>query len=428
MSSLSVRSVAELLRQAPDFRRAWFAEMTSDLGDWLSYIAIAVLATKSESGAMAVGLLFAAHNMPRAIAMPFTGWAADRFSRKNLMVGANIARCLVTIVMAWAAFEANVWLLELLLIVRMLASAVFEPANDAALPQLVGDKALIGTANTLKAFAWSVMFSGGSALGGLLVGLFGPTLVVGLDAITFLIAIVLLLGLPRLDPPESVQGLTNQSFVPSVLGFPRDLAAGLRAAVSTPKLVFGVFGKAPLLIPNAAGWVFLNLVVEEDETLLPWVVGAAALGFAHTIRAVGTGVGPALNGRLGKASELLGGVAGCMAFTVAGLALFAWSDVAALRVAGLFLWGWGVGTNWVATVTAMQEEADGAVLGRLSATDQLTFGLLSSLAAIASGFWVSQSGSTHDSLVVGLVGGAVAWAALAGLQSYARRRSARHSV
>jgi hypothetical protein len=81
----------ELLRGRRDFRRLYLAVAASELGDALHYIALMWVALEAGGplGVMAVRL---ADSIPAIVFGFHGGVAADRWSRKRLMVSADLVR------------------------------------------------------------------------------------------------------------------------------------------------------------------------------------------------------------------------------------------------------------------------------------------------------------------------------------------------
>src|SRR5581483_11533840 len=92
-SHVEIERAQDLLRR-PDFRRAYLAVTTSELGDALHYIALMWFAF-DVGGAAGVIAVRVADSVPAIVFGLHGGIAADRFSRKRLMVGADVTRALV---------------------------------------------------------------------------------------------------------------------------------------------------------------------------------------------------------------------------------------------------------------------------------------------------------------------------------------------
>jgi len=105
----------------------------SSLGDWIGVIAIAVFALEL-AGNAGVGLVMTARVLPGFIVGPIAGVFADRYDRKKLMVGSDIARALLILSVPFA--QNLVYLLIVSAILESL-TLIWGPAKDASLPHFV---------------------------------------------------------------------------------------------------------------------------------------------------------------------------------------------------------------------------------------------------------------------------------------------------
>ncbi len=386
-----MREYLDILRRRSGFRRLWLAQLVSQTGDWLGVVAVSVVAGERDGvgGATALAWVLAAQLLPHALLSPFAGIAADRFDRRAILVLGNVAEGVVTVGMVFAAAAGSVATLSALVLVRSALGAAREPAAGAALPRLVAPDE-VATANALGASTWSATFVVGMALGGVATEL-GPQLALGLDAATFALATLLLLGLPRIEPDSA------SSASPSA---PRTLDMGL-AQLRDARVRAAVLGKTPAALASGLGWIALNLFA------MRWpVAGGAALtlGLLQAARGLGTGVGPigALailrRGRIG--SETMATLA--MLAEVGGAVTLALTDDAALAFAAVLAWGAGAGTLWVITATEIVERSHDRVRGRLMAIDAIGYAIaMSAGGAIAAGLVEAGASWTATALVIG---------------------------
>src|SRR5882672_3052407 len=126
-----------LLRRYPDLRRLFFAETISLLGDWLTYVAVSVLALEQGQGPIAVAMVLVAHTLPNALASPVSGFIADRFDRRTVLIAACLLRGLLTLGMAFSAHASVLLSVQLLLVLRTASDAFYEPAAQAVLARVI---------------------------------------------------------------------------------------------------------------------------------------------------------------------------------------------------------------------------------------------------------------------------------------------------
>jgi len=389
-----------LLRTHPLFRRLWLAGTISLVGDWLSLVAVALLALDRGGGARSLALVLAAHALPQALLAPVAGVVADRFDRRRVLLAAPLAQAALTLLMALAAARGAVLAVQALVLARSAVSAFVVPAEAAALRRTVPEAELL-RANGLLSGTWSVTYVAGMALGGALATL-GPATAMLLDALTFAAAAALLRGLPALVPERGPKARAAGV----AAAFADDLTAAYRYAADRPALFRKVFGKAPIALAGGAGWVTVHLLADG---LRPLGTAALSLGVLQAVRGAGTGIGPALASALPRRFE--GGTdQAAAALTFAAIAALpaATSAPALLMIA--LLWGMGTGTNWVLSSAGVQERAPDGMVGRLASMDELGTTAALVAGALLGAEVVTRAGSPLAAAGVGAVLGASAWA------------------
>src|SRR5437588_10697784 len=98
----------------PRVRNVQIAGVGATLGTWAYAVALPVYAYHA-GGARAVGLLFFARFMLSAVAVPWLGVLADRWSRRRVMLTADVIRCGIFAVMtAVASAGGSPWIVFVL--------------------------------------------------------------------------------------------------------------------------------------------------------------------------------------------------------------------------------------------------------------------------------------------------------------------------
>jgi len=397
-----MRREIELLRTNPALRRLWLAGVVSQAGDWMSYVAVSLLALDRGTGAVDVALVLVLHVLPKALLSPVSGVLADRIDRRRLLIAAACAAAVITAGMAWAAALGSLFAVQVLLVMRTSVEALAEPARTAAVGQLVERDELIA-ANSALAASWSVMFTLGMGLGGLLAS-FGVEIAMVVDVLTFVAAAGLLLGLPRLPAAITPAGADHAAIA-------RSLAQGWRASGRHRGLRRAVMAKAPLALAGGAAWIVMNV----EATLHTGIASAAvALGLMHSVRGIGTGIGPLLASHwVGTGRRLAPMWWGLNVASLFGMLLFLGSGSLALVVVSMLIWGAGTGGNWVVAHTRLQALAPSEVIGRVAALDELLSVSAMSVGALAIGLAI-DCGMASTWPTVGVIAlGFIAWIAVA---------------
>jgi MFS family permease len=356
-------------------RRLALGRLVSLSGGSAAYIAL-VAAIYGETGsALWVSAAIFSSVVASVASAPSAGWLGDRFDRRSVLIGADLAAAAVSLAMAATAAHASA--LVVLLGVSSVAQAPFEPASAAALPSLV-PKADVPRANALVAATSSAGYLLGPLFGGAVLGVgASPATLFVADAGTFVFSALLVAAIGR----PFGRGSTQEH--PGTL-------AGLQMIIGEPAL------RQPVL----AAMVSLVGIGIVDVAAYPLSLnlngGTAGYGAMTALLGGGGLLGAALAGRILRAEPARVLVAafgaGAAGFVLAGAA-----PILAIAFAGMAIAGAGRGLGDVATVTIIQTRAPDDVRSRVFAAQDgaahaafsvsaLTGGLLVQLASARGAF------------------------------------------
>lgn len=356
----SFSAMLALVKVRTHFRRLMIGNMISQLGEWLSYIAVSLLTVSSGEGGVALATAYLSHSLPNALVAPFAGRVADRFDRRKVMIYAYLAASIATILMFIAAIRGDIWTLQALTFVRTSLSSFGMNARQASIPSLVSPSELY-TANALNSLIWSSLFTLGVALGGALTATVGAQTAIGIDALTYFFAIATIWKLPTLQPPDDLhtsEGQGKQQEPSHQLTRTSGLWACWRFARQDHRLAAALLAKCPLGIVNSAGWMTLTLLASHTFGDTTGVI----LGLFHACRAIGTGVGPLVLRTIWPHSAL---VTTLWAIPVTIALLL--SKYLIFSIPCLLIWGMLLGYTWVRSSAYIQALSPAQVIGRLSA-------------------------------------------------------------
>jgi MFS family permease len=254
----------------PGYRRLFLGRTTSLIGDGMSPVAIAFAVLDLSGSATDLGIVFSARSLLLIALVLVAGVVGDRISPRVSMLGADVVR---TVSMGVAAVllltgTAEVWQLAVLYGVDGAATAFFNPASNALVPQIVPQRRL-QEANALLELSRSLGRVIGPALAGILLGFGSPGSALAVDAGTFAVSAVALFGLRAPRPQESA----GSSFV-------ADLRHGWREFSSRSWLVAVVCGAAAVNAVYYPAIQVLGPVVAQEHLhgSSSWAVIAAAMG------------------------------------------------------------------------------------------------------------------------------------------------------
>ena len=351
----------EPLAPLRDSRFAWYygARFTSMVGSSMVPVALTFAVLHLDDNASALAQVLAARMIPMIILVLVGGVISDRFARTTVM---QLSHAFTAITQGAAAMliitgRAELWMIIVLEALNGAVSAFSMPAMMGVVPQIV-DRAYLRQANALLSFSRSGLYIVGPTIAALLVVTVGPGWALAVDAITYVLAILLLLRV-RLPRRESDGGTERTSMI-------HDLRDGWSefAGRTWLWLVVVIFGINNAI--HSGAWGVLGPVIAKATPGL----GERGWGVILSAQAVGLLLMTVLMLKLSFRYPLRAGMlaSACLAvpMLLLGVRPELWPLLAASFVAGLGSEVFGVGWN-----TALHEHIPEEVLSRVSSYDML---------------------------------------------------------
>lgn len=192
------------LSRFPGFLPLIFSRFISNVGNGLSPIALAygVLSLKGATGTD-LSLVMTARIAPMIIFMLLGGVIGDRFKRNRIVGGSDVIGSLIagTSAISFIAGFANVPLLCLMGGLFGILNALWWPAMSGVLPEILPKESL-QKGNAVVGLLSNFGFVFGALVGGTVVTLFGSGWALLVDAITFMIAGLLVWNINLPPMPE----------------------------------------------------------------------------------------------------------------------------------------------------------------------------------------------------------------------------------
>lgn len=343
-----------------DFRLLLAAFATSRAGDFLYTIALVVYVVQVTGSSAWVSATVVVRVVPLVLGATFAGLLADRVDRRWLMVVCDLLRFGVMLAIAGvAALDGPVLLVVLLVGLTTLFGMPYSPAFYASLPRLVPERDL-ASANSLVSTVECLSLVVGPGIGGLLVTAASPSWAFAVNAVTFLVSALFVLG-ATVPPAERTE--EDEGDVGTVEG----IRLGIRTL--TGDRVLATLSVALLAITFIYGFELVYLVLVARDLL---DMGASGVGYLDAAVGVGGLLGAVIAPRLARSHrprEVIGLVVALNGLPLALLAVLRspWLALAVLAVEGVASLALDVVAN-----TIMQRVVPGTRLARVE-------GLLSSL-------------------------------------------------
>lgn len=276
-----------LLREVPAFRWLWASRALSAVGDAAQFVALFWLASRAEDSAVWVGLIGFVVFVPATLIGPLAGAVVDRVNRRTLLLVADGVRAGLVALIPAAFLLFGLPAVFVLVVVDSLLDGLRSAAYFAAIPDVVGEAYLVPTngLNATTTYAADVV---GAALGGLLIALGNLLTPFWINAVTFLISGLLLLGIARerFHPTGEAQ---------VAAGYVLSLTDGFRyARERKPVLLFILVGIIAT-VGFAPAPVALALLADEALD-----VGSTGYGVLQGFVAIGLAAGAVLAGHVAR--------------------------------------------------------------------------------------------------------------------------------
>lgn len=384
-------SYREILLGNANYRRLWFAQVISELGDWFANVAVLGLSLQLTGSPLVVTGVMLANTVPAIFTGPLAGVVVDRVDRKRVLIAADVIRAFLALGFILIQRRSQVPWIYVLTGLMMFVSLFFRAGRDSLLPAIASGPELL-TANALVRSTMALMLAAGGFAGGIVAGLFGFRTAFLLNALSFIFsaAIVLRIQAPRARPtPERVPRDMASGHPLTLARHWVDYTEGLKYIRGTP-LVLGIVllgvgwatggGPAQILFSLFGDQVFRR--------------GVSGIGILYSAAGVGILLGTTLTSHTAhhlsyKAYKWL--VAVCYLLHGLFYALFsqAGSWQAAIVLIGLSRLV--IGISLVLNATQLMRVVPDGLRGRVFATSEsatlTTMMLTMTLAGFAANFW-----------------------------------------
>ncbi|GAA3587002.1 MFS transporter [Amycolatopsis ultiminotia] len=396
-----------------EFRALWLAELVSIVGDQLPRVALAMLVFAQTSSALLTALTYGLTLMPSLLGGMLLSGLADRFPRRDVMIVADVVRAVLAGTMAVPGMPLTaLWVCVGLLGV---AAGPFKAAQASLLPEVLGTAEQYEAGLSLRQFTTQTAQFVGVAAGGAVLVVIEPHLAMVLNAGTFVLSAVLVMGVVRRRPAARSADAADEP----VLDGRIDVSAGRG-------LIGALYGLVALL----------GLYMVPEGLAAPYGhqlgVGAAGIGLLLAVDPVGSAVAAWLSPRLTLPSRV-STVCALAAFGGALLALCSlgpplWLTLVLWAAVGAVTQLYVIKTQTV-TAAIVPNGALGGVMGRMGTTMYCSQGLMivaggavadrvgpffavglagavaAVLAGVIGGWWLACSRRNAGSKPAGLEGG-----------------------
>ncbi len=176
----------QLLRRNRSFRRLWWGQVISELGNWFNFIAgLGLVRVISHGDPEVTTIMLLARLVPFTVFLPLAGAVVDRWSRRTVMIVTDLARVAVAIGFLFVRRPEDLWIAYVCTALLSFFGTFFEAAKSAATPNITGERDLLA-GNALMFSSRFLLMSLGAALGGWTAANVGYPAAFLVNAVSFL--------------------------------------------------------------------------------------------------------------------------------------------------------------------------------------------------------------------------------------------------
>ncbi|WP_375724467.1 MFS transporter [Arcobacter sp. KX21116] len=344
----------ELLVNYPLVRKLSILQVIAYFGAWFSNVAIYTMLVNFGSSAFAISLVTAMHFIPAIVIAPLSGTIIDRFKIKPLMLTLLSTELCMTLLLLTINDKEDIWLLMILIFIRMSSASMFFSAEMTLLPKIVSGDVLKKT-NEIHSIIWSFTYAFGMAMSGLVVNYFGVKIAILLDALFFIVAILVFFNIEFkveiVHTKEKVLSMIKGGFL----------------YIKSNKYVLHL-----LLLHASVGLTsFDTLVTLLAKNEYKYVIAVPlSIGITNAIRAIALMVGPFIITNWVNKDRLT------LLFIFQGLGIILWGIFQFnfyLALIMVFLTGFTTTTIWSMSYAFIQERVEHKYLGRVISYNDMIF-------------------------------------------------------
>lgn len=363
-----------------DFRIFWIGAFVSNTGNWMQRVTIPFVLWELTHSATWVGLASFALLIPFLVTGPVGGWAADRFSRRSVLLVANVCAAMIAVGLwlLWRTGTTSPGAYVGLVFLFGIAYGFYAPSWHALVPGLVPRELLIN-AVTLDSAQVNLAKAVGPATAGVVIAVAGPGGAFLLNAMSFLAVLVALWLMQSGRVPAATSAARSHPL--------RDFTDSVRYAVRRPGILVSL---VLVLALGVLGDPLVQfIVVFADEV---FGVGIVAFGLLGATFGLGAVVAAPLVA--GRGSAVRRGRMITVAVITYGVATtaFALAPAYAVALPAIFF----AGAAWLTAAsslnTAIQLQVGDHLRGKIMALWLMVFGAAKPIGGLVQGWLADQIG------------------------------------
>ncbi|HEY7785309.1 MAG TPA: MFS transporter [Pyrinomonadaceae bacterium] len=386
----------QLLSRNHSFRRLWFGQVISELGNWFNFVAaLGLVRVISHGSAEVTTILLLSRMIPFTLFAPLAGAFVDRWSRRSVMIVTDIARVFIAVGFLFVNGAEDLWLAYVCTVLLAVLGAFFEAAKNAAVPNITGERDLLA-GNALMFSSRFLLMAIGAALGGWTAATVGYKTAFLVNAFSFVVSAYFVWLIPDEETRQPIPSADEVVKPKRRFSYWSDIREGWGYIISH-RTVAAILGVNVLW---ASGGGSINLIADRLGGIVfagkNGMSGDAAVAALYFGSGMGLFVGMMIARRVGSFFELRNKTASFIGWGLLIQGFFAafmgvmpnlWLACFLLFLSRVIL-----GAEFAVQETLLMRLVPDFLRGRVSTTDRATEILIWSLSTAAAGWslnWIT---------------------------------------
>ena len=342
--------------QQKGFTRLFAGMTTSMFGDSVMLLVLSMWVKTLTGSNGAAGLTFFWMVVP-ALFAPLFGMFIDRVKRKPLLVWGNLISALIVLPLLVVQDAGDVWIVYVVAFLYGISFVVLPAGLNGLLKELMPDDLLVEANSSLQTTKEGFRLIG-PLVGAALFGMFGGGVVAVVDAVSFLVAALIIASIPLQEKaPERIEQ-----------HWWHEMTGGIKHLAHEPVLKHVLVAFALMLI--VIGFTEASIYALLDFFGKP----PTFAGVVVTVQGVGAIVGGLTASRWVRRLGEAGTVTVGMALLAVGLAVVALTSTLWVTLAAVVVLGYALPLMFIAFMTMLQRLTPHALMGRVSAAVETVMG------------------------------------------------------
>ena len=342
--------------QQKGFTRLFAGMTTSMFGDSVMLLVLSIWVKTLTGSNGAAGLTFFWMVVP-ALFAPLFGMFIDRVKRKPLLVWGNLISALIVLPLLVVQDAGDVWIVYVVAFLYGISFVVLPAGLNGLLKELMPDDLLVEANSSLQTTKEGFRLIG-PLVGAALFSMFGGGVVALVDAVSFLVAALIIASIPLQEKaPERIEQ-----------HWWHEMTGGIKHLAHEPVLKHVLVAFALMLI--VIGFTEASIYALLDFFGKP----PTFAGVVVTVQGVGAIVGGLTTSRWVRRLGEAGTVTVGMALLAVGLAVVALTSTLWVTLAAVVVLGYALPLMFIAFMTMLQRLTPHALMGRVSAAVETVMG------------------------------------------------------